>query len=146
LQEDEPSEERLSAALDDLAVSYRSVPDREPGSDDRKPPETSYDALRTKIGCRFPSLYLYAIALEPLDPTPALSGVGDALDDLVDIVRDLQDVLWRFSNTSEADAHWRFRLSFETHWGEHMRHLALYLYLRARRSRLLLGARMPLSS
>lgn len=134
LEQDEPFEERLAAALDDLAIAYRSAPSGEPASEDedRDPPEASYDVLRTQIGRRFPGLNLYSVALDPLNPAPVLTGVGDALDDLVDVVRDLQGVLWRFANTSEADAHWNFRLSFETHLGEHLRYLALYLYLRAR--------------
>jgi hypothetical protein len=45
--------------------------------------------------------------------------VGDLIDDLGDVYRDLMAglVQWRMGNTGEALWEWRFR--FEFHWGEH---------------------------
>ncbi|MFN7134579.1 MAG: DUF5063 domain-containing protein, partial [Myxococcales bacterium] len=57
--------------------------------------------------------------------------VGDAIDDIVDIANDLQQVVWRWETTSEADALWHFRFSFTSHWGAHLRALQLYLHERA---------------
>ncbi len=54
--------------------------------------------------------------------------VGDAIDDLVDIVLDLQSSVWLFDNGHINDAHWHFRFSYEHHWGEHLQGLRLHLH------------------
>ena len=54
--------------------------------------------------------------------------VGDAIDDICDIVGDLQEVLWCFENTSENDALWHYEINFRSHWGRHLRDLQLYLH------------------
>jgi hypothetical protein len=69
----------------------------------------------------------YAIA-NPSDIPPKEALVGDAIDDIADIVRDLQEVIWRAEHQSENDARWYFRNLFWIHWGRHLRELSLYLH------------------
>jgi hypothetical protein len=54
--------------------------------------------------------------------------VGDAIEDIADIVGDLKEVLWCFKHTSENDALWNFHNYFKIHWGRHLRDLQLYLH------------------
>ena len=47
-------------------------------------------------------------------------GIGDELDDLTDIIKDLLEVKWRLENTSENDALWTFEFSMRTHSEQHL--------------------------
>ena len=47
-------------------------------------------------------------------------GIGDEIDDLIDIIKDLLAVKWRMENTSEKDALWHFELSMRTHSEQHL--------------------------
>ena len=59
----------------------------------------------------------------------AALNVGDAVDDIADIAMDLDDVLCRWTESPD-DALWHFVHGFNAHWGEHLRALQLYLYVR----------------
>ena len=54
--------------------------------------------------------------------------VGDAVDDITDIVGDLSEALWRYTAVGPDDAHWYFRFSYETHWGRYLHDLRSYIY------------------
>lgn len=92
-------------------------------------PNNDYKNIRSKIELRFPKIGYYNIAREiseNLENTELV--IGDAVDDLADIVGDLLDVLWYFKNTSEDDALWHLEQSYISHWGLHLRNLQLYLH------------------
>ncbi|RKH50140.1 DUF5063 domain-containing protein [Corallococcus llansteffanensis] len=130
---DAPTRERdLRLALDRLALASHfgevEFDPNAPSPDDV--PSTPYEELSERLGQRFPGLGYYSMALDSTDLTPATPGVGDAIDDLVDIARDLEEVLLRWE-VSEVDALWHFRLFFESHWGQHLRALQLHLHERA---------------
>jgi len=123
----------LELTLDQLALAYHFAGKMdEPGADDAlEPPSEDYNHLRSNLAKRFPMLGLYrssSLSLEASTLHDFLT--GDALDDLTDIVLDLRAVIWRWSNNSEQDALWHFRWGYEHHWGEHLRDLQRYLYLR----------------
>lgn len=46
--------------------------------------------------------------------------IGDAIDDLADIIFDLLEVKWRKENNSENDALWFFELIFRSHTQQHI--------------------------
>lgn len=128
----EDREAALRLALDRLALASHFA---KPASDDAHhsaPPVPSSDVLRAKIGPLFPELGYYNTALDTVDKVgDSELGVGDAIDDLVDIARELQAVLLRWETNSAADALWHFRQGFKSHWGKHLRSLQLYLHERA---------------
>ncbi|MFP2958269.1 DUF5063 domain-containing protein [Myxococcus sp. 1LA] len=122
----------LRAALDRLAMACHFA--TAPFDDAKYPDAPGADAraLRARISPLFPALGLYNEALHIADTVGESEvSTGDAIDDLTDIAMDLQDVLFRWENTSEADALWHLRFGFEAHWGRHLRSLQLYLHARA---------------
>ncbi len=121
----DPTPQHLAYALDQLACSYHETPITEPDDAEHEPLKSEIDGK--KIGARFPHLGYYSV-VDPTEDFEQSLMVGDAIDDLLDISKDLQEVLWRFDNVSEADAHWHFRFLFEVHWGQHLRDLSRYLH------------------
>lgn len=119
-----PAIEALARSLDELALAYW---DTSPGMPRGKPcelPEWSF--THASIGHRFPNLGLYGVT-SPAEISSSVM-VGDAIDDILDIARDLSEVIWRYDNLGADDAHWHFRFLFEHHWGEHLRDLARHLH------------------
>jgi hypothetical protein len=53
--------------------------------------------------------------------------IGDAIDDLSDIIYDLLEIKWRKENNSENDAWWFFELIFNTHTQQHLLDLLNYM-------------------
>lgn len=72
----------------------------------------------------------YSESIDSTDTSDAKPGLGDALDDLVDIELDLEQVLRRWE-LSEEDAVWHFGFLFRAHWGQRLRSLQLHLHERA---------------
>lgn len=129
-----PTEElegRLRWLLDRLALAYHFAEAPFDGRHFPAPPRADDAALRPRIGQRFPGLGFYNDVLDVAGkPGESEQGIGDAVDDLADIARDLQEVVTRWE-TSEEDALWHFRFGFQSHWGRHLRSLQLYLHERA---------------
>ncbi|MGB1204251.1 MAG: hypothetical protein ACPG5B_01325 [Chitinophagales bacterium] len=57
----------------------------------------------------------------------AENGIGDAIDDLSDIIYDLLEIKWRKENTSENDACFYFKLLFYGHTQQHLLDLLNYM-------------------
>jgi hypothetical protein len=55
------------------------------------------------------------------------NAIGDAIDDLNDIIIDLLEIKWRIENNSLADGLWFFELTFRTHIQQHILDLLNYL-------------------
>ncbi|PWJ32897.1 hypothetical protein [Sediminitomix flava] len=55
------------------------------------------------------------------------NGIGDAVDDLSDIIYDLLEVKWRIEKNSLADGLWYFQFIFQAHTKEHLINLLNYL-------------------
>jgi len=121
----------LAASLDGLAWSVRLIPASSSldGAIDR--PEVADDTMLRKIPERFPDFGHYTLVdpVEPGDVDPEVR-LGDALDDVSDIARDLLRVRQIWDEVGEAEALWELRFSFESHWEYHLRHLQLYLLQR----------------
>lgn len=124
----EQNEKTLTALLDHIALASHYI--------DQKPDEVEYidtpkeeaKPLRQLICSRFPNFGYYN---SPENFTTEISEsgivVGDAIDDILDITLELKSVEWCWQNISVANALWRFRNGFDTHWGLHLRELQLYL-------------------
>ncbi len=120
---------RLMLAIDNLLVDVQNAPDTHDPRDFPEPPKQVYSELYGQISNLFSNIGHYNCVMdisENISQTDVL--VGDGIDDLVDIMLDLQQVKWRFENTSESDAFSHYRLLFRSHWGLHARNLQLYLH------------------
>lgn len=127
-----PSDSReleLQKALDKLALSIHHAAGYFDENSYPDPPPKEYPFLRGQISPKFPDCGYYNGAHEISEKVAESSvSVGDAIDDICDIAGDLEEVLWRWENTSSDDALWHLRESFGWHWGKHLRDLQLYLY------------------
>lgn len=55
------------------------------------------------------------------------NAIGDAIDDLSDIIFDLLEIKWRIKNNSLADGLWFFELIFYSHTQQHILDLLNYM-------------------
>ena len=126
---EESSTDTLIAALDKLAMSLHELVIEFDESEYEEPPDLNYADIRTVVEKKFPELGLYNTAEHvSIDIGDSKLIVGEAVDDLADIIGDMLEVSWRFENTSEMDAMWHFENSFTLHWGRHLRDLQHYLF------------------
>jgi len=121
--------EALMAALDDLAVCVHGVTFKFDAAEYAEPPAKEHKTTYQRVGARYPSFGYYNT---PLDVSEKISettlAIGDAVSDVAEIYDDLKEILWRFQNTSEADALFHFQLGYRSHWGRHMRDVQLYAH------------------
>ena len=77
--------------------------------------------IRQNIELNFPSFGFYHSPLNMVrvEEEPDC-GIGDAVDDLLDIVIDLLEIKWRIENNSLADGLWFFDFTFTNHLKEHI--------------------------
>ncbi|MEO1246215.1 MAG: DUF5063 domain-containing protein [Pseudomonadota bacterium] len=124
----EDAESRLVPVLDRLALAQSFVSFTFDEADYPDSPDQSYNDLRKLVSKRFPNYGYYNVA-DPItsDIGEAGSIVGDAIDELADIARDLYDAEWYWANTSEANALFHLQQSYHTHWRRHLREFQLYL-------------------
>ena len=119
----------LEHALDKLALARHYLRYKFDEGDYPDPPGKNYDKVREIVNQRFPGFGFYNVVLDVAENlTKTKMVVGDAIDDLTDIVIELYNVIWCWENTSEADALWRFETMYKIHWGEHLRKLQLYIH------------------
>lgn len=88
-----------------------------------------YQKNRDMCESRFPDLGFYNLPehiTHQIGSTKWL--LGDAIDDLADIMGDLQEVLWYFENNFSYDALWHFSFGYRSHWGYHAENLLWYLH------------------
>ena len=70
-------------------------------------PEKDHGALRQLVSAHFPELGYYNIPSSITNQIgTAKIDVPDAIDDIVDITRELNEVQWRWAHTSVDDALW----------------------------------------
>jgi hypothetical protein len=58
------------------------------------------------------------------------NAIGDAIDDLSDIIADLLEIKWRIENNSLADGLWYFQLIFYSHTQQHILNLLNFMKLK----------------
>lgn len=118
----------LEFALDRLGLAYHFAGD-EFRDGYPEPPTQDYARFRQLAMIQFPNLGFYNIPsrmTEEIQTAPM--SVGDALDDVADIACDLAKVVWCWEHNDAQDALWHFRFLYDTHWGDHLRHLQCYLH------------------
>ncbi len=123
LEQPSPTLKDLAEVLDRLAVAYADAPAGELTDNAADRPR---DDLRRAIGPRFPQLGFYA-DVDPMD-FEFQQGVGDGIDDLIDIAEQMNDLLWIRDQLSADDALYELhQLAF--HWMGHVRDLSRYLHV-----------------
>lgn len=121
--------EALEAALDGLVECVHGIRFEFDSTEYPEPPRKDPKATYQRVAQRYPSFGLYNMprAVSDKISTTELT-VGDAVSDVAEICDDLQEILWRFQHTSEADALFHFQLGYRSHWGRHLRELQLYVH------------------
>ena len=72
--------------------------------------------IRKNVVSNFEDLGFYKIILDINDIENLKdNAIGDAVDDLTDIIIDLLEIKWRMVNNSLADGLWFFELTFRIH-------------------------------
>lgn len=90
-------------------------------------PDVDYNAIRQTVAVNFPDFgYYYALSTFNPYEEPELH-MGDAIDDLADIISDLLETKWRFDNNGENDALWFLELNFISHFEQHIIDLLHYI-------------------
>mgnify|MGYP005997437583 CR=1 FL=1 len=95
----------------------------------------SYEKIKKNVESNFPDFSWYIntwniskIEFEKGEEKPIVnSDLGDSVDDLSDIIKDLLEVKWRFENTSNNDAIWHFNFLMKNHSEQHLLDLLKYL-------------------
>jgi Domain of unknown function (DUF5063) len=120
---------RLAQALDELVQQYNATTycDPDDGPDAPRSEHEVWVDLYKRAGSRFPGLGYYA-DVEPNEDTAQQVTLGDAIDDIADIARDLIGVLWYLDQDRLASAVWEYRFNYECHWGDHLHRLRRVLH------------------
>lgn len=84
--------------------------------------------IRHNVETNFPEFGFYKTVLDYDDIDNVKEcGIGDAIDDLTDIINDLLEIKWRIENNSLADGLWFFELIFKGHTQQHILDLLNYM-------------------
>ncbi|WP_448606844.1 DUF5063 domain-containing protein [Paenimyroides ceti] len=83
--------------------------------------KNKYSQIRKNVMSNFPELSLYKTTFDINDIDYLTDNtIGDAFDDLTDIMIDLLEIKWRIENNSLADGLWFFELIFYSHTQQHI--------------------------
>lgn len=90
--------------------------------------QTEYADIRKNVTSNFKDFGFYKTVsdIEDIDNLKE-NTIGDALDDLTDIIRDLLEIKWRIENNSLTDGLWFFELTFISHTQQHIIDLLKYM-------------------
>jgi hypothetical protein len=90
--------------------------------------KTILPIIPQNVRSNFPPFGFYKTILDIKDFTNSKdSALGDAIDDLSDIIRDLLEIKWRIENNSLEDGLWFFQFIFLAHTQQHMLDLLNYM-------------------
>lgn len=90
--------------------------------------EHKYADIKKNVESNFPDFGFYNIALDLMitDKEDNIA-IGDAIDDLSDIILDLLEIKWRIENNNSDDGLWYFQFIFSGHTQQHIIDLLNYL-------------------
>jgi len=121
----------LSDHLYEILMQGRRIQDKDfkTNLEGLGPEKWPYKERREICTARFPILGMYNLPeriTHQIGETNWL--VGDAIDDLADIIGDLQEVLWFHEKANSNDALRHFSFGYRSHWGYHAENLLWYLH------------------
>ena len=127
-QQGTPSEKEFLSLLDGLAFQMSQLEWTDPPAGEEVP-ENDYPAIRKAAESTFTNWGFYNVAAEITQNVGQCEiHVGDAIDDVTDIINDLKMVYWSYQNEAEEIAIWHLLDSFNNHWRAHMRSLQFYVH------------------
>ena len=90
--------------------------------------KSNLPGVRHNVETNFKDFGFYKTVLG-FDDTDNLKecGIGDAIDDITDIINDLLEIKWRIENNSWTDGLWYFELIFKSHTQQHILDLLNYM-------------------
>jgi hypothetical protein len=117
----------LIRALSRLEVAALDLPDVSTDKEGESGPNT-YDLNRAAVTASFPELGYYH-SIRPSSPVEDQEvTIGDAVDDLSDILRDIDEALWVETLKGWRKGVWEARFGYEHHFGAHLADLRSHLY------------------
>ena len=94
-----------------------------------EPPKIEIKTISINVEKNFPKFSLYNISSDvSINICEAGVIIGDAIDDLTDIIIDFMDIIWYYKNTTVENAVWYMKFGYTAHWGKHLNDLLYYLY------------------
>ena len=106
----EENEAKLKLLLDKLALAQHFASYTFDKKDYADAPRKTDAELRALVTVRFPNYGYYNAAEDvTLKIGESRTIVGDAIDDIVDIAKDLYETKWRWGNNSPEDGLWFFK-------------------------------------
>lgn len=125
----DPVDLKLLRLLDELMIAWHNAEFEFDQAYYPEPPDQNYTALYQRLGSGFPEYGYYNQVLSLHEDIWKVEvGLGDAMDDVVDIYQDMKNILWHWDHTSVEEALWNFKEGYKMHWGEHARWLQNYLH------------------
>lgn len=115
--------DKEKALVKNLVKIYNLYFDLEYEFDEKDYPEfddEKYPNIRQNVESNFKDFGFYKMVLEINDMVSDEIGMGDAVDDLCDIIIDLLEVKWRIENNSLNDGLWFFNFIFNAHTEMHI--------------------------
>jgi hypothetical protein len=118
----------LKKLLVEIYLEFLNIESEFDETDYEEEPEFDYKEIRKNVESNFPDFGWYSTVLNinKIAQETELA-IGDAFDDLTDIIKDLLVVKWKFEHTSEIDAIWEFEFSMRTHSEQHLVDLLQYI-------------------
>jgi hypothetical protein len=116
----------LAGLLDELSLAFHALPEAVPADSEPALKPSDWSHVVAGVQLAFPELDFYRW----VDPNMQMDeepGVGSAVDDLSDIVRDLEQIRQRAETAGVTDAAWYARLIWP-HTGAHLTQLRRFLH------------------
>lgn len=123
-----PTIAKLIELLDRLLASYHDTEAVKVPYYEFDPPDFDWKTIYDQTGKRFPDLGYYPVS-DPTDTGIGQLMMGDAIDDLADITKDLRGVIWYAENHGNDHADACFRDHY-FHFAQHARELLVLLQLK----------------
>lgn len=122
---------RLISAIDTLTYSLHSIGGGAPAveASEMQAPQSDYREIYEAIKLRYPTLGHYWLALHAIieDGADGELAVGDAIDDLADILIALREVRWLDERAGRRHALAALRFRYDMHLWMHIHSLRQYL-------------------
>jgi hypothetical protein len=116
----------LAGLLDEISLAFHTLPEAVPAESEPELAPSDWSHVVAGVQIAFPELDFYR-CVDPNMQMDEEPGVGSAVDDLSDILRDLEQIRQRAETAGAADAAWYARVIWP-HTGAHLTQLRRFLH------------------